>query len=68
MASPGLMKWQSVGLSGEEKVLHLLPPGATSWLPYTSLPQYARPDYGVHRGSKGFATMQSLLKQGWEYC
>lgn len=36
------------------------------WLPYTSFPSLAKPDYQIPGGSKGYATYQILLKAGWQ--
>ena len=45
------------------KVLHLEING--QWTPYNTTP-HARPDHKIPGGSKGWATYQSLLQQGWE--
>lgn len=64
------MAWLPVGGTGDgEKVLHIKVQGR--WMPYNSTP-YAVPDVQMHpplqygRPSRGFTTMQKLLKQGFE--
>ncbi|BAZ41687.1 hypothetical protein NIES4101_76550 [Calothrix sp. NIES-4101] len=55
--------------SGEEKgnkILHLQTTPQEPWQPYTAFPQYAIPDYRMAETSKGLATFQKLLKEGWE--
>lgn len=49
----------------QEKILHLRTESHGPWRPYTSLPQFAAPDYQVPGGSKGWATYQKLMKAGW---
>jgi hypothetical protein len=67
------MAWLALNGSEEgEKVLHLqLLPG-TGWKPYTQFPHLKKPDHFLRDGfgnqvmlSKGYATMQHLLKLGW---
>ena len=58
-----------------EKILHLRISPAVPWKPYTSFPELKKSDYQFLSGffcgnspqhSKGFSTMQSLLRDGWE--
>jgi hypothetical protein len=49
-----------------EKILHLKVTSKSPWVPYTSLRQYAVPDYRIARGSKGWATYQKLRQCGWK--
>lgn len=59
------MCWLSrLGANGD-KILHLRTAPHQPWRPYTTFPEYAIPDYLVPGGSKGFATYQKLLKEGW---
>lgn len=49
---------------GQEKILHLrLERGP--WRPYTMFPKLTIPDH-MAVGSRGFATFQKLLREGWE--
>lgn len=59
------MIWKAP-LGSKTKILHLrvIPNGA--WKPYTALPEYAVPDYGMPGESKGWATYQKLFKEGWK--
>lgn len=58
------MCWKPQFFSGSGKnVLHLKI--ADRWIPYQST-NYAVPDYEIKGGSLGWATYQSLLKQGWK--
>ncbi len=58
------MAWLSQD-SGEEKILHLRIEKGTPWRPYTMFPQFTIPDH-MAIGSRGFATFQKLLLEGWE--
>jgi hypothetical protein len=49
--------------TGERLELHLYDSGV--WIHYKRS-SLAVPDYNIPGGSKGYATMQALLKQGWE--
>lgn len=62
-----LMAWLPVGSGDDTKILHLKPAGENSYRPYTAYKSYAQPDYKVQGGSRGYATMQALLKSGWEF-
>ncbi len=53
------------GTDNETKILHLKL-GDDSWKPYNKFPQIAVADYNIPNGSSGYATMQRLLKAGWE--
>ncbi|MBW4488246.1 MAG: hypothetical protein KME12_10705 [Trichocoleus desertorum ATA4-8-CV12] len=59
------MCWLPVGQKDDEKLLHLRMQPHQPWQPYQSFPQYAVPDYQVPGGSKGWATYQRLLREGW---
>lgn len=63
----GQMCWlSSLGEDGE-KILYLRLKPNESWVPYTSMPKYSVPDYkDFPNGSKGFATFQKLLRNGWK--
>ncbi|NEO99212.1 MAG: hypothetical protein F6K58_11115 [Symploca sp. SIO2E9] len=61
----GQMCWLSrLGTDGE-KILHLRTTSYKPWQPYTAFHQYAIPDYRIPGGSKGYATYQKLLTEGW---
>ncbi len=62
----GQMIWQSTYSSQGAKILHLRLQNNKPWKPYTAFPQHSVPDYQVPKGSKGWATYQKLLKNGWE--
>lgn len=62
---PGQMCWLSRFGNDGEKILHLRVETNQPWMPYTSMPQFAVPDYKIPRGSKGWATYQKLMKAGW---
>ena len=53
------------GANGE-KILHLRTAPNQPWKPYTSCPEYSVQDYREPGGSKGWATYQKLLTQGWK--
>jgi hypothetical protein len=50
--------------SDGEKILHVRTAPNQPWKPYRSFPG-AVPDYAVPGGSKGWATYQKLLREGW---
>lgn len=57
------MCWMSIGnLPDREKILHLNINGV--WKPYSQT-KVAVADYQIAHGSKGYSTMQKLIKQGW---
>lgn len=60
----GEMCWKSKS-ENDTKVLHLRASSLEPWLPYTSHPKLMVPDYKVNGGSRGYATMQKLLKANW---
>lgn len=60
----GKMAWMSKLGGDGTKILHLHL--GDRWVPYHSAPQYAVADHKIANGSAGYATMQSLLKLGWE--
>lgn len=62
----GQMKWMSKLGSDGEKILHLRLQPHDPWKPYTAFPQYLAPDYRIPKGTKGWASYQKLLKEGWE--
>jgi hypothetical protein len=57
------MAWLEVR-EGDQKILHLRA-DTGRWVPYYSCPQYCRPDVRLPGASKGYPTMQALLKAGW---
>ncbi len=61
-----LMAWLPLGAGEDTRILHLKPAGESYYRPYTAYKHLAKPDYKVEGGSRGYATMQALLKQGWE--
>jgi hypothetical protein len=57
------MAW--LDAAGEDrKILHIKSDSGV-WLPYTAFPLLKRPDNTMPGASKGYATMQALLRQGW---
>lgn len=52
-------------LGCDRKILHLKTDDG-QWLPYTSFPALCKPDYVIPHGSKGYATMQHLLRLKWQ--
>ncbi|MBE9192240.1 hypothetical protein IQ230_18140 [Gloeocapsopsis crepidinum LEGE 06123] len=62
---PRQLCWLSKSGTDGEKVLYLRTAPNEPWKPYTHFPQYAIPDYQIPGGSKGWATYQKLIKQGW---
>lgn len=63
---PGQMCWLSSFSSDGDLVLHLRTDSSKPWQVYTLCREFAVPDYDIPRGSRGWATFQKLLKQGWE--
>ncbi len=59
------MCWLSTFASNGQMILHLRTDPHQPWRAYTAFPQYAVPDYPIPGGSKGWATFQKLLKEGW---
>ena len=59
------MAWLSPTDQDDAKILHLRTSASQSWQPYTAFPTYAVPDYPIENVSKGFATYQKLIKEGW---
>lgn len=53
-----------MGPEDQAKILHLRING--EWKPYHSCGSLAVADYEISGGSRGYATMQSLLKKGWK--
>jgi hypothetical protein len=62
---PGQMCWLPVLGTGEEKVLHLRNYPNEPWQPYTAYSSNLISDYTIPQGSKGWATYQRLIKNGW---
>ncbi len=62
----GEMCWFSPLGRNEEKILHLRIHSGQPWRPYTACPEYAVPDYQIPNGSRGWATAQKLLREGWK--
>lgn len=59
------MRWQLDRTSSNPQlILHLKPIGAGVFVPYNRSP-HGLPDYKIPNGSKGWATFQALMKQGW---
>lgn len=54
----------ALGTNGQ-KILHLRTAPHQPWRPYTAFPEYSVPDYAIPGGSKGWATYQKLLLDGW---
>jgi hypothetical protein len=59
------MCWLSTFASNGQMILHLRTDPYQPWRTYTAFPQYAVPDYPIPGGSKGWATCQKLLQEGW---
>lgn len=59
------MAWLPGMGTGGTKILHLRVSSHEPWRPYTAFPQYAVRDYAIPRGSKGWATFQTLRQAGW---
>lgn len=57
------MCWLSMSGSGE-KSLHLRTAPNQPWQSYKGFPGSV-PDHGIPGGSKGWATFQKLLREGW---
>lgn len=60
------MCWLSIPGTNGDKLLHLQTTPRSPWRPYTDFPQYVIPDYRILGGSKGWATYQKLMQQGWQ--
>ncbi len=59
------MCWKAEFCGTGEKILHIRLNPFDPWKPYKAFPTLAVPDYKIPNGSKGFATMQTLLKKGF---
>ena len=57
------MAWLEV--PEEERKILYLKADSGAWLPYTAFPLLKRPDCTLPGASKGYSTMQALLRQGW---
>jgi hypothetical protein len=62
----GEMRWLSESENGT-KVLYLREKSYEPWKHYYLFQHLCIPDYQIPGGSKGYATMQKLLKAGWSY-
>ncbi|MDY6936097.1 MAG: hypothetical protein SWY16_00400 [Cyanobacteriota bacterium] len=60
------MSWLPIEERGEQKILHLRTAPNRPWKPYNSFPEYAVPDTPIEGASKGYATFQKLIRQGWQ--
>lgn len=59
------MCWLSPLGTNAAKILHLRTNRNEPWKPYTAFAQHAVPDHVIPGGSKGWATFQKLLRDGW---
>lgn len=59
------MCWLAMSDGDSQKILHLQTKPHEPWRPYTAFPEFAVPDYQMPGASKGLATFQKLLKEGW---
>lgn len=59
------MAWLSPGDEDDSKILHLRIDASQPWQPYTAFPTYAVADYPIEEVSRGFATFQKLICEGW---
>lgn len=59
------MCWLAKFGGNGQLILHLRLESHQRWKPYTQFPGLAVPDYRVPGASKGFATSQKLLADGW---
>ncbi len=74
-STKGYLAWKLPASTAQFKELYVMLPGATAWQHYASLPPtLKRPDAFLTAtedwkavSSKGFATMQHLLKLGFIY-
>ena len=60
----GQMCWLAGFGTNGTKILHIRTAPNQPWQPYKSFPG-AVPDYVIPGGSKGWATYQKLLREGW---
>lgn len=61
----GQMTW--LDSSGHQfKILYLRASEAHPWQPYTAFPHLRQPDLQIKGASKGYTTMQYLLKRNWQ--
>lgn len=60
------MAWLPARGADGTKILHLRLARDRAWQVYTAFSEYAVPDYPIKGGSKGYATFQKLLGNGWE--
>jgi hypothetical protein len=59
------MCWLSSNLNDRTKILHVRNNKQDPWRPYHSVPGCNIRDYQIPGGSKGWAAMQYLMKNGW---
>ncbi len=62
---PGEMCWLPVLRPDGEKVLHLRSNPSDPWRPYKACPQYSVSDYNLPKVTRGLATYQKLMGEGW---
>ncbi|MBE9042193.1 hypothetical protein IQ235_15550 [Oscillatoriales cyanobacterium LEGE 11467] len=60
------ISWLPLKNENGRKILHLRTDPHRPWQPYTAFPEYAVPDIEVAGASKGYATFQKLISQGWQ--
>lgn len=58
------MAWLEAHEGADRKILHLRNDNG-QWKPYTAFPTLCKPDITLPGASKGYPTMQHLLKSGW---
>lgn len=61
----GQMCWLSSFGHDGTKILHIRTSPSQPWQSYTTF-RGAVPDYEIPGGSKGWATYQKLLREGWQ--
>ncbi len=54
------------GLSNVQRVLHLRAQAEQPWQPYTHCHEFMVADHNIPGGSKGWATYQLRLREGWQ--
>jgi hypothetical protein len=59
------MAWLETHSTATNKVLHLKADDG-NWHPYSAFSHLRKPDSTLPGASKGYATMQHLLKAGWQ--
>jgi hypothetical protein len=61
----GQLCWLSNFSSAGKLTLHLRQEPHHPWKPHTAFPELCIPDYPIPGGSRGWATSQRLLQNGW---